>query len=31
MWSGLFDRFQPLDVAEMMRAHVNIIFGGRTR
>jgi AcrR family transcriptional regulator len=30
MWSGLFDRFQPLDVAEMMRAHVNIIFGGRT-
>lgn len=29
MWSGLFDRFEPLDVAAMMRAHVDILFGGR--
>ncbi len=29
IWGGLFDKFEPLDVAAMMRAHVNIIFGGR--
>ena len=27
MWSGLFDKYEPLDVAAMMRAHVNILFG----
>ena len=29
IWSGLFDRFAPLDVAAMMRAHLDIIFGER--
>jgi AcrR family transcriptional regulator len=29
VWSGLFDRFAPLDVAAMMRAHLDIIFGER--
>lgn len=27
MWSGLFDKYEPLDVAAMARAHVNILFG----
>jgi AcrR family transcriptional regulator len=27
MWAGLFDKYEPLDVAAMMRAHVNILFG----
>jgi AcrR family transcriptional regulator len=27
IWSGLFDRFEPLDVAAMMRAHIDILFG----
>jgi AcrR family transcriptional regulator len=26
IWSGLFDRFAPLDVAAMMRAHLDILF-----
>jgi AcrR family transcriptional regulator len=29
MWSGLFEKYEPLDVAEMVRAHVGILFGGR--
>lgn len=29
IWSGLFERFAPLDVAAMMRAHLDIIFGER--
>jgi hypothetical protein len=29
MWSGLFDKYEPLDVAAMMRAHVDILFAGR--
>jgi len=28
IWSGLFDRFAPLDVAAMMRAHVGALFEG---
>jgi AcrR family transcriptional regulator len=28
IWSGLFDRFAPLDVAAMMRAHVRALFEG---
>jgi AcrR family transcriptional regulator len=28
VWSGLFDRFAPLDVAAMMRAHVDTLFEG---
>jgi len=27
MWSGLFDRYEPLDVAAMMHAHVEVLFG----
>jgi len=29
MWSGLFEKFEPLDVPEMIRAHLGILFGGR--
>jgi AcrR family transcriptional regulator len=29
VWSGLFGRFEPLDVRAMMRAHVDILFGPR--
>jgi hypothetical protein len=29
VWSSLFDRFEPLDVAELMRAHIDLLFGGR--
>jgi AcrR family transcriptional regulator len=27
VWHGLFDKFEPLDVAAMARAHVAILFG----
>jgi AcrR family transcriptional regulator len=27
VWSGLFDRFAPLDVAALMAAHLDLIFG----
>jgi len=27
MWNGLFDRFEPLDVRALMRAHFDILFG----
>jgi AcrR family transcriptional regulator len=27
VWHGLFDKFEPLDVAAMARAHVSILFG----
>jgi AcrR family transcriptional regulator len=27
VWSGLFERFEPLDVRELMRAHLRILFG----
>lgn len=30
LWSGLFERFAPLDVAAMMRAHLDIVFGERS-
>jgi AcrR family transcriptional regulator len=29
LWSGLFGRFAPLDVRELMRAHVDLLFGKR--
>jgi AcrR family transcriptional regulator len=29
VWSGLFDRYAPLDVRAMMQAHVDIIFRSR--
>jgi len=28
VWSGLFDRFAPLDVEAMMRAHIDLLFEG---
>jgi AcrR family transcriptional regulator len=27
VWSGMFDRFAPLDIRALMRAHVDILFG----
>ena len=30
IWSGLFDRFEPLDVRAMMRAHFDILLGDRS-
>jgi AcrR family transcriptional regulator len=30
VWSSLFERFAPLDVRELMRAHIDILFGKRT-
>jgi AcrR family transcriptional regulator len=29
IWSGLFDRFEPLDVHKMMTAHVELLFAPR--
>jgi AcrR family transcriptional regulator len=29
-WNGLFDRFSPLDVRELMHAHLDLIFGKRS-
>jgi AcrR family transcriptional regulator len=29
MWHGLFDKFDPLDVDAMVRAHIGILFSGR--
>jgi AcrR family transcriptional regulator len=31
IWSGLFERFDPLDVAAMMRAHIGALFEGCAR
>ena len=28
IWSGLFDRFEPIDVRAMMKAHVDMVFAG---
>jgi hypothetical protein len=30
MWQGLFDRFEPLDVRALMRAHFEILFNDRS-
>jgi len=30
VWSGLFDRFEPLDVRAMMRAHFDTLLGNRS-
>jgi hypothetical protein len=27
IWSGLFDRFEPLDVRALMRAHFDVLLG----
>jgi AcrR family transcriptional regulator len=29
IWSGLFERFSPLDVRGLMRAHLELLFGGK--
>ena len=29
VWNGLFDRFEPLDVVALMRAHLDLLFGER--
>ena len=29
LWSSLFERFAPLDVRELMRAHVELLLGTR--
>jgi Tetracyclin repressor-like, C-terminal domain len=29
LWSGLFDRFEPLDVKAFMRAQLDLVFGER--
>jgi AcrR family transcriptional regulator len=29
MWSGLFERFEPLDVRRLMQAHLDLLFGER--
>ena len=29
IWSGLFERFEPLDVRKMMKTHVELLFGPR--
>src|SRR6266705_1788261 len=31
IWSGLFDRFEPLDVRALMQAHLDLLFGKGTR
>jgi AcrR family transcriptional regulator len=30
IWSSLFERFEPLDVRALMRAHLDLLFGGRS-
>ena len=30
VWNGLFERFAPLDVHELMRAHLDLLFGERS-
>jgi len=30
MWSGLFERFEPLDVRQLMQAHLDLLFGERS-
>jgi AcrR family transcriptional regulator len=30
VWSALFGRFEPLDVRELMRAHIDLLFGERS-
>jgi AcrR family transcriptional regulator len=30
IWSGLFDRFEPIDVRAMMRAHFGVLFDPRS-
>ena len=29
MWHAMFDKFEPLDINAMVRAHIDILFAGR--
>ena len=29
IWSGLFERFEPLDVRKMMKTHIELLFAPR--
>jgi AcrR family transcriptional regulator len=29
IWSGLFERYEPLDVRKMLKAHIDLLFGPR--
>jgi hypothetical protein len=29
VWNGMFDRFAPLDIRELMRAHLELLFGDK--
>jgi len=31
IWSGLFERFEPLDVRKMMKTHLDLLFSARRR
>ncbi|MGC2660633.1 MAG: TetR/AcrR family transcriptional regulator [Bryobacteraceae bacterium] len=31
LWSGLFDRFCPIDLEDMVRAHFKVLFAGQSR
>jgi hypothetical protein len=30
VWSGMFERFSPLDVEALLRAHLELLFGSKT-
>ena len=30
VWNSMFDRFAPLDIRELMRAHIDLLFGDKT-
>ena len=30
VWSGLFERFEPLDVRAMMKTHLDLLFAPRS-
>ena len=30
VWNSMFDRFAPLDIRELMRAHIELLFGDKT-
>ena len=31
IWSGLFERFEPIDVRKMMKAHIDLLFAPRSK
>jgi AcrR family transcriptional regulator len=30
VWNGMFERFAPLDIRELMRAHIEVLFGDKS-